>query len=182
MSLRRRIKYHYNQGLKSIILNVFYRNHYTREHYNLPSSQLIAIFLFQKIIGINRHISFPVHFTNFIGRTGTFEVDKTSYLSFAANGGMYIQTINGIHLGKNILIASGTKIISANHNTSNLSKHFESSPIRIGDHCWLGSNVVVLPGVQLGDHIVVGAGSVVTKNFKNGSIVVGVPARPLKNR
>ena len=33
-------------------------------------------------------------------------------------------------------------------------------PVTIGRNCWLGANVVVLPGVTIGDNVVVGAGSV----------------------
>lgn len=36
-------------------------------------------------------------------------------------------------------------------------------PITIGEDCWLGGNVIVLPGVTIGKGATVGAGSVVTK-------------------
>lgn len=39
----------------------------------------------------------------------------------------------------------------------------DGRPIVIGDDCWFGGNVVVLPGVVVGDGVVVGAGAVVTK-------------------
>ena len=35
-------------------------------------------------------------------------------------------------------------------------------PVRIGDNCWFGTNVVVTGGVTIGEHTVVGANSVVT--------------------
>lgn len=35
-------------------------------------------------------------------------------------------------------------------------------PIHIGNGCWLGGGVIVLPGVTIGDGSVIGAGSVVT--------------------
>ena len=38
-----------------------------------------------------------------------------------------------------------------------------TKPVIIGSDCWLGANVLVLPGVTVGDGAVVGAGSVLLK-------------------
>ena len=50
-------------------------------------------------------------------------------------------------------------------------------PVRIGAGSWLGTNVVVLPGVTIGEHVAVGANSVVTKDLPAHSVAVGAPAR-----
>ena len=50
-------------------------------------------------------------------------------------------------------------------------------PITIGDYCWLGANVTVLPGVTIGNRCIIGAGSVVTKDVPDDSIYAGNPAR-----
>lgn len=43
-------------------------------------------------------------------------------------------------------------------------------------------NAVILPGVHLGDHTIVGAGSVVTRSFPEGNIIIaGVPAKKIKD-
>ena len=54
------------------------------------------------------------------------------------------------------------------------------SPVRIGAGSWLGTNVVVLPGVTIGRHVAVGAGSVVTKHLPDNSVAVGSPARVIR--
>lgn len=54
------------------------------------------------------------------------------------------------------------------------------APIAIGDRCWIGDNVFVREGITLGDDVVVGANSVVTKSFPNGSVVAGAPARKIR--
>jgi tetrahydrodipicolinate N-succinyltransferase len=36
-------------------------------------------------------------------------------------------------------------------------------PIFIGEDCWIGGNVIVLPGVSIGKGSTIGAGSIVTK-------------------
>ena len=49
-------------------------------------------------------------------------------------------------------------------------------PIKVGDNCWFGGNVVVLAGVTIGPGCVIAAGSVVTKDIPANSVVAGVPA------
>ena len=53
-------------------------------------------------------------------------------------------------------------------------------PIRIGRGCWIGANVVVLPGVTIGDGTVIGAGSVVTKDIPANVVAVGNPCRVIR--
>ena len=56
----------------------------------------------------------------------------------------------------------------------------EGKPVSIGDKCFLGCNVVIMPGVKLGENCVVGANSVVTKSFESGSVIAGAPAKLLR--
>lgn len=57
----------------------------------------------------------------------------------------------------------------------------ELKEVSIDDYCWIGMNVVILPGVHLGPRTIVGAGSVVTKSFPDGYCVIGGnPARIIK--
>jgi sugar O-acyltransferase (sialic acid O-acetyltransferase NeuD family) len=50
----------------------------------------------------------------------------------------------------------------------------------IGSFSVLGTNSVILPGVKIGSNVIVGAGAVVTKDTPDNSMVVGVPARIIK--
>ena len=47
----------------------------------------------------------------------------------------------------------------------------------IGDNVTLGANVVIIGNITIGNNVIVGAGSVVTKDIPDNSIVVGNPAR-----
>tara|TARA_B100000925_G_C21964260_1_gene454785 strand:- start:624 stop:1139 length:516 start_codon:yes stop_codon:yes gene_type:complete len=147
-------------------------------------AKFIVNFIFQRLFRINASIKTQVHFTStFIGNNLFFDTkDLDSRVSFAVSGGLYIQSLNGVYFGKNVLLAPGVKIISANHSLDNSRKAEKASPIKIGDHVWLGANVVVLPGVEIGDGCVVAAGSVVTKSFLEKKIVIaGNPARKIKS-
>jgi acetyltransferase-like isoleucine patch superfamily enzyme len=57
----------------------------------------------------------------------------------------------------------------------------ESAATRIGPGAYLGANVTVLAGCDVGREAVVGAGAVVTRSVPDGAIVAGVPAAPLES-
>ena len=55
-----------------------------------------------------------------------------------------------------------------------------SGIVTIGDGVFVGAGAVILPRIKIGNWTVVGAGAVVTKNIPAGVIVVGNPARAIK--
>lgn len=55
-----------------------------------------------------------------------------------------------------------------------------AKPVRIGNDCWFGANVVVCPGVTIGDGCVIGAGSVVTRDVPPLSFAAGNPCRVIR--
>lgn len=91
-----------------------------------------------------------------------------------------------LHIGDHVLIAPGCFITDHSHGHAQdalISRQGgKCRPVRIGNDVWLGAHAVVLPGVTIGDGAVVGAGAVVTRNVAPGSIVAGVPARPIGSR
>lgn len=57
-----------------------------------------------------------------------------------------------------------------------------NAPVHIGENCWLGAGVIVLPGIKIGDRVVIGAGSVVTHDLPSDVVAYGNPckvARPV---
>lgn len=49
--------------------------------------------------------------------------------------------------------------------------------IKIGNNCFIGANVTILPNVSIGDDVIVGAGAVVAGDLPSGSVYGGVPAK-----
>jgi len=58
----------------------------------------------------------------------------------------------------------------------------EEQKIKIGSNAWIGTRVIVLPGVEIGDGAIVGAGAVVAKDVEPFEIVGGVPAERIGMR
>jgi acetyltransferase-like isoleucine patch superfamily enzyme len=80
----------------------------------------------------------------------------------------------GIVIGAYTYITFGASIL-AHDMVRNLR-----ATTRIGTHCFIGANALILPGVTVGDHAIVAAGAVVTKDVPSYSIVAGNPAKVIK--
>lgn len=161
------------------INNFFYPQYYRPKYgYLLPHIVFFRYLLPQKLLRINANVPWPVHFTSVV--YGAENIIKGINCDPGDSPNMYVQARNGIVFGNNIEFGPGTKIISANHDTENFSKHQVCPPVEIGDNVWIGANAVLLPGVSVGDNVVIGAGSVVTKEIPSNSIAVGNPCRVVR--
>lgn len=114
---------------------------------------------------------------------------------------IFLHRQRGIHIGKNVYISQQCSIDNAypemifiddyaavNQGCTILAHTFvrpcfegliecSAAPIYIKHHALVSINSTVLPGVEIGEYAVVCAGSVVTKNIKPYTMVVGNPAR-----
>ena len=108
---------------------------------------------------------------------------KLHMFLFGVKPGCFIQNPQMVNVGRNVFISHGVHIYVQNHKVDNVKQMDVFDPVCIGDDCWLGANVIVLPGVFLGNGTVVAAGAVVTKSFFEGDCVIGgVPAKIIKRK
>lgn len=99
-----------------------------------------------------------------------------------------ISAAERIAIGSDVLIADRVFISDHNHESCDPERPIiqqgisAAAPVSIGDGCWLGISVCIMPGVTLGRNCIVGSGSVVTRSFPDASVIGGSPARLLKSR
>lgn len=90
----------------------------------------------------------------------------------------------GIYIGKNSLIAAGVTILTHEHVRRDEEKPrmpFVTNTY-IGENCFIGVNATILPGVKIGNEVIVGAGTVVTKDVPDNSVIVGNPGKILDKK
>lgn len=140
---------------------------------------------FQRILRINAKANVNLHFSSRFAGSGELRIigEKSNLQRcLMSNPSIYINTAyKGLTLDSSIYIASGVKLIGANHDVYDLDKAVAADEIRIGRDCWLGANAVILPSIQLGPRTIVGAGAIVTKSFSGNCVIAGNPARIIRN-
>lgn len=96
--------------------------------------------------------------------------------------GLHNTIIGPVHIGNDVNLAQGVVVSGLNHNYEDTTRTINeqgvnTSPIIIEDDVWIGANAVITAGVTIGKHCVIGAGSIVTKDIPDNTVIVGNPAR-----
>ena len=105
-------------------------------------------------------------------------VTATARLHIAAHSQITIE--DDVMFASNINITDG---LHAYENANEPYKYqgiFKIAPVLIKRGCWIGQNVVILPGVTIGEFTIIGANSVVAKSMPDRCIAVGAPAKVIK--
>lgn len=103
-----------------------------------------------------------------------------------ATEGLQIAACREVNIGDDVMFASNVHINDGMHGYEHADepykyqKMFRIAPIKIKRGCWIGQNVVILPGVEIGEFTIIGANSVVTRSLPKQSIAVGAPAKVVK--
>ena len=101
------------------------------------------------------------------------------------SSGVHIVAFDRVTIGRGVMIGEYTSLRDANHNPDPVSVRRSGhtcAPIEVGDNAWIGRGACVLKGVRLGANCIVAANAVVTRDVGAGTLVAGIPARPLPQR
>lgn len=98
------------------------------------------------------------------------------------NRGCTLDVRGGLTIGDNVSLSPEVAIVTASHGLNGADFPLEDGPVAIGDHVWIGSRAMILPGVTVGRGSVVAAGAVVTRDVPPLTVVAGVPAKPVGER
>lgn len=104
---------------------------------------------------------------------GNFGEVKDSHLSAGVKMG-HFSYIGNAEIGENVNIGAGTI-------TCNFDGHYKHKT-EIGADAFIGSDTMLVAPVKIGSGARTGAGAVVTHDVPPGSVVIGVPARPLEKK
>ena len=93
--------------------------------------------------------------------------------------------IGPVTIGNYVNLAQNITVSGLNHNYSDpnqtiIAQGVSTSPIRIEDDVWIGSNAVILSGVTIGKHAVIAACTIVNRSIPPFSICAGNPGRIVK--
>lgn len=120
--------------------------------------------------------------------SGTKQIGDIHLISIGENvsfGGEVILYANAlIEIGDNTMVAYNVIFHTSTHDYNDHPMWLKriDRPIKVGKHVWIGTGVIILPGVIIGNYAVIAAGSVVNANIPEGAIVAGNPARIIRYR
>lgn len=142
-----------------------------------PDSFLIATSHYPSNVMQNEEHPIPVqHFQSRI--TIGNRVTSTAGLQIAAHREIIIED--------DVMFASYVHINDGIHgyDTANIPYKYQAigklAPIRIKKGCWIGQNVMIMPGVTIGELTIIGANSIVKESIPDRCIAAGNPAKVIK--
>lgn len=105
-------------------------------------------------------------------KNGILEIGSNT----ALGNGVSINYMDKITIGEGVQFGPDVKIYDHDHDFrvpgGIRAEKFKTAPVEIGNHCWIGSSVVILRGTRLGENCVVGAGSVLKGKYPANSMIV----------
>jgi acetyltransferase-like isoleucine patch superfamily enzyme len=96
------------------------------------------------------------------------------------NRNVKIKCYEKIEIGNNVAISENVTIWDSDVHNIESGTHKKTIPVKIGNKVWIGTNSIILKGVEIGDGCIIAAGSVVNKSIPSNCLAGGVPAKVLK--
>lgn len=117
-----------------------------------------------------------------IGAGVGLHVGDRSQLGHNCRIGNFVTIGCDVVMGPDVVIMTSAHAFEDPNVPINLQGALPIRPVNIGDDVWIGTRVIIMPGVMVGKGAVIGAGSVVTKEVPPFAVVAGVPAKVIRYR
>lgn len=109
----------------------------------------------------------------------TFRIEGTGKLIIGENSFINsycsIGCLGEIIIGNNTMFGEGVRVYDTNHNYKTEAliseQGYQIKQVRIGNNCWIGSNTIILAGVEIGDNVVIGANCTIYKNIPSNTLI-----------
>lgn len=118
----------------------------------------------------------------YVGDCEGLKIGKNAQLSSHGRIGKYVSIVQNVLMGPEVVIMTIGHAFEDPDRPIQEQGSTELRPVRIGNDVWLGTRVIIMPGVTIGDGSVVGAGAIVTKDIPPLSVAAGNPAKVIRIR
>jgi maltose O-acetyltransferase len=118
----------------------------------------------------------------YFGRGDTLRVGANSQLGANARIDPYVTIGDDVVMGPDVVIETISHAFDQTDLPMRLQGASAPRPVVVGNDVWIGTRVIILPGVSIGSHSIVGANAVVTRDIPPYSVAAGVPCRVIHMR
>ncbi len=137
----------------------------------MPFYQVLRMyFIPQKILRINGGVPWPVDYRSKV--INWRMIEKGNFSEPGDNPGTYINASGGLKMGNNVLMGPNVIIATTNHYKYDHSKTSNTKGVTIGNNVWIGGNVSIVAGTEIGDNVTIGAGCYIRGKIPSNSTVM----------
>src|SRR5438105_1203474 len=171
-------------GTKLFVIRLI--NYLTNHGVNHLPSYRLRHGWYRTVLGVKLGPGSGIHLNCYVWFTGPGRMRREGLLTIGnhsrINRNCCLDARGGLTIGDNVSISPDVVILTMEHLKDDPGFATVTRPLRIDDHAWIGMRAMVMPGVTIGRGAIVAAGAVVTRDVSPGTIVGGVPARPIGQR
>ncbi|UOY92698.1 acyltransferase [Ectobacillus sp. JY-23] len=156
-------------AMRGTFFKILYFQNIRSSIFFLQSNSKLEVFNKKAGITIGKFVFMRKNVSIRIDGQGVLEIGEKTFINDNCN----INCIHKVSIGKYTKIAPNVSINDHDHNyKASSTEHLLKGEVKIGNHVWIGSNVVILRDTVIGDHAVIAAGSVVKGNVPPHTLFV----------
>lgn len=141
-------------------------------HINAYIKKVLFKILFSNRVYFGKGTTFRNRFNIYVEKDAEIIIGKDCFFNHDCS----ITALKKVVIGEGCIFGESVKIYDHNHRFSDADRRikdqgYTKEEVVIGNHCWIGSNVVLLKGCKIGDNCVIGAGSIINEEIPRSCIV-----------